>query len=223
MGWIEFESLRFFCPDRADVFVWRESSEDFESSGEVVGVDEVGEMLPEVVVGFVVEALDGGLFEGSVHALYLAVGPGMLGLGQAMVDVGFGAGELEGMGAEEFSALESKLDLRGSRTAITGRGEMHAIVGKYSVDLIGHDLDQCIQEVSRDSLGGLLVHLDEGELGGPVDGDEEVKLALLGAHLRDIDMEVADRVRLELLAPGPVAIHVRQPGDAVPLQATMQR
>ena len=63
MGWIEFESLGFFCPDVADVFVGRESSEGLESSGEIVGIDEVGEMLPEVLVGFVIEALDGGLFE----------------------------------------------------------------------------------------------------------------------------------------------------------------
>lgn len=67
------------------------------------------------------------------------------------------------------------------------------------------------------------MHLDEGELRSPVDGDEEVKLALLGANLRDIDVEVADRVRLELLAPGPAAIYVGKPGDFVPLQAAMQR
>ncbi len=67
------------------------------------------------------------------------------------------------------------------------------------------------------------MHLDEGELRGPVDGDEEVKLTLLGANLRYINVEVADRVRLELLAPGPVAIDVGKPGDVVPLQAAMQR
>ncbi len=104
MGWIEFEALGFFCPGGGDVFVGCETFEGLESSGEVVGVDEVGEVLPEVLVGFVIETLDGGLFESSVHALDLPVGPGMLGLGQAMIDVGFGAGEIEGMGAEEFSA-----------------------------------------------------------------------------------------------------------------------
>jgi hypothetical protein len=65
--------------------------------------------------------------------------------------------------------------------------------------------------------------LDEGELGAPVDGDEEVKLALLSANLRDIDVKVADRVGLELLASRPVALDVGKPGDAVPLQAAMQR
>ena len=41
---IECEALGFFCPARADVFVGRESFEGLESSGEVVGGDEVGEM-----------------------------------------------------------------------------------------------------------------------------------------------------------------------------------
>jgi hypothetical protein len=39
--------------------------------------------------------------------------------------------------------------------------------------------------------------LDEGELRCPVDGDEHVQLAFFGAHLGDIDMEVADRIALE--------------------------
>jgi hypothetical protein len=45
MGWTKVEAFGFLCPDGADVFVGRESSEDFESSGEIVGVDEVGEVL----------------------------------------------------------------------------------------------------------------------------------------------------------------------------------
>ena len=166
MGWIEFESMGLFCPEVADVFVGCKSSEGLESSSEVVGVDEVSEVLTEVQVGFVVEAFDSSFLEGSVHAFDLAVGPGMFQLGQAMIDVSFGAGELEGMGAEEFSAFEGKLDLRGSRRAIAGRGEMHSVVGEYRVDIVGNGLDQRVQEVGRDALSGLLMHLDEGELGG---------------------------------------------------------
>jgi hypothetical protein len=51
-------------------------------------------MLPEVLVGLVVEAFDGCLFECSVHAFDLSVGPGGLGFGQPMVDVVASAGEL---------------------------------------------------------------------------------------------------------------------------------
>ena len=43
-----------FCPDGADVFVGGKSSEGLESSDEVIGVDEVGEVLTE--------ALDGSFF-----------------------------------------------------------------------------------------------------------------------------------------------------------------
>jgi hypothetical protein len=59
MDWIEFESFWFFCPDGADVFVGGKPFEGLQSSGKVVGVDEVCEVFPEVLVGFVVEALDG--------------------------------------------------------------------------------------------------------------------------------------------------------------------
>ncbi len=223
MGWIEFESLGFFCPDGADIFVGGKSSEGFEPSSEVVGVDEVREVLSEVLVSLVVEALDGCVLDGSVHAFDLAIGPGMFRFGEAVVDVSLGASELEGMGAEEFSAFEGELDLRGSRRPVAGRGEMHSVFGEDGVDPVRHELDQRVQEVSRNPLGRLLMDLDEFELRRPVDGDEEVTLALLGANLRDIDMEVADRVRLELLAPGPVAINVGKPGDVVALQAAMQR
>ena len=109
MGWIEFESLWFSCPEGADVFVGCEPFESSESTCEVVGIHEVGEMFPEVFVGFVVEALDGGFLEGSVHALDLAVGPRVLGLGQAVIDVSLGAGELEGMSAEEFPRWSASL------------------------------------------------------------------------------------------------------------------
>ena len=50
-GLDEFESLGLFCPEGADVLVGRESFEGLESLGEVVGVDEVHEVLPEVLMG----------------------------------------------------------------------------------------------------------------------------------------------------------------------------
>lgn len=73
-----------------------------------------------MLVGVVVEAFDDGFFEGSVHALDLAVGPGMFWFGQTVVDVGFGAGELEGVGAEKLSLLKSELDLGDCGASIAG-------------------------------------------------------------------------------------------------------
>ena len=65
--------------------------------------------------------------------------------------------------------------------------------------------------------------LDEGELGVAVDGHQQVELALFRADFGDVDVEVADRISLELLAPGAVALHVRQTRDPMPLQTTVQR
>jgi hypothetical protein len=44
-----------------------------------------------------------------------------LGLSEAVIDVGFGAGELEGVGAEEFTPLECE---HGTLPAITHRTTM---------------------------------------------------------------------------------------------------
>ncbi len=49
------------------------------------------------------------------------------------------------------------------------------------------------------------MELDEGELRGAVDPDVEVKLAFFGADLGDVDVEVADRIDLELLLSRLVA------------------
>lgn len=67
------------------------------------------------------------------------------------------------------------------------------------------------------------MHLDEGEPGGTVDRGQGVELALFGAHFRDIEMKVADRMGFEFFAPGTAAVDAGQPGDIVPLQAAVQR
>lgn len=65
------------------------------------------------------------------------------------------------------------------------------------------------------------MQLDEGELRGAVDGDEHVQLALLGPDLR-FDVKLADRVALKFPLRRFVALDIRQPADAMALQATMQ-
>ena len=71
------EPVRLFCPAFADVFVGCEAFEGLEPLGEVVGRDKVDEVLAQLVVGLVVEALDGCFLDGPVHPLDLAIGPGM--------------------------------------------------------------------------------------------------------------------------------------------------
>jgi hypothetical protein len=48
------------------------------------------------------EAFDGRVLDGAVHALNLPMGPGMLGLSQAVIDIVAGAGHFEGIGPEWF-------------------------------------------------------------------------------------------------------------------------
>ena len=69
---------------------------------------------------------------------------------------------------------------------------------------------------------GLLHQPSEGVLGGAVHSHEEVELALLGADLGDVDVEVADRIGLEGLLGRLVAGDLGQAADAVALQATVQ-
>jgi hypothetical protein len=67
MDWIEDESIRLFCPCLADVFVGCQALEGLEPASKVVGRDEVGEVAAQLVVGFVIVALDRRLFEGARH------------------------------------------------------------------------------------------------------------------------------------------------------------
>ena len=71
-------------------------------------------------------------------------------------------------------------------------------------------------------LAGALDEPDEGELARAVDGHEQTQLALPGADLGDVEVEVADRVGGEALPLGLVAPDLGQPADPVPLQAAVQ-
>ena len=86
MDWIESEPFGVTGPYAAGVFVWRETLEGLEATGEVVGRDEVVEMTAQLVMAVVVEAFDGRPLDGSVYPLDLSISPRMIGLCQAMLD-----------------------------------------------------------------------------------------------------------------------------------------
>lgn len=86
MGWIESKSVGLFLPAFTDEFVNGETAQSPGSLGEVVSGDKVSEMGPQLVVAIVVVALDGGFFDGTVHAFHLPVGPGMIRFRQPMFD-----------------------------------------------------------------------------------------------------------------------------------------
>jgi hypothetical protein len=59
--------------------------------------------------------------------------------------------------------------------------------------------------------------LCDGELGCAVNTDEQVELSLGGLNFSNVDVEEADGVALELLAPRLVAFDIRQARDAMTL------
>jgi hypothetical protein len=63
----------------------------------------------------------------------------------------------------------------------------------------------------------------EGELRGPIDRDDEMEPALRGSDLGDVDMEIADRIDLELALGRGFAFDLGQPRDPMAPQAAMQR
>src|SRR4029077_12280973 len=79
-----------------------------------------------------------------------------------------------------------------------GIGEVGSVIGKDRVDLVRDGLNQPTQEVCGVASLYRLAEFDKGELRRPVDGDKEIELALGGSNLRDVDMEIADRIGLEL-------------------------
>jgi len=98
-----------------------------------------------------------------------------------------------------------------------------AVVSENGVELIGHGFEHVLQELPcRLSVSGCN-ELSDGELGCPVDFDEQIKLPFAGLHFGDVDVEEPDGVALELLAPGLVAFDIRQARDAMTLKAPMQR
>ena len=109
MGWIEPELFRLDGPLFADELVGREALQGLQPAPKVVSCDEVYEVALGLVVGFVVVALDGAVFDRAVHPLDLSVGPGVPRLCEAMLDTELRAGVFEGMRPDGLS-LGKRLD-----------------------------------------------------------------------------------------------------------------
>ena len=155
MGWIESKAIRLLRPEFADVFVRGESLKGLETFGKVISSNEVCEVSSKLIVTVVVVALYGGFFDGAIHALHLTVGPGMVGLGEAMMNVMTMADPVEGMSTQPS----------GWPLAILGQvSELDAVVGEHGVDAIGNGLHQCLEEGSRRLHVGPLDQFDEGKL-----------------------------------------------------------
>ena len=160
----------------------------------------------------VVEAFDRGVLNGAVNPLDLSVGTGVVGLGQPTLDAMLATDLVEAMDPEE----------RRPTVPVLGQvGELGAVVGHDRVQTIGDGFEQGFQEGDGGRLICLLVQGCERELRGPVDGDEQMELALGRADLGNVDVDEADRIGLErTLGRGP-AFDLGQAGDTVALQTSV--
>src|ERR1700686_1528791 len=124
MDWIEGETVWFFCPDVADVFVWGEAFQGLEPTAEVVCRDEVGQEGSGLGVRLIVLAVDGPPLAGAVHSLDLAICPRMVGFCQA---------ELDAVGSADL--VEAVDTIAGGPAIAIARqvGELDAIIRKHGV------------------------------------------------------------------------------------------
>jgi hypothetical protein len=115
------------CPAFADELIWREPFECLKPPAEIVGVDEVGEMPPELGVIVIMIAFDGRVLDCAVHALDLSIGPRVIWLFQAMLNV-----------VSTLRAAERMAPQHGSRaiTVFGQIGELNAVIGQNRVDEI---------------------------------------------------------------------------------------
>jgi hypothetical protein len=77
-------------------------------------------------------------------------------------------------------------------------GELDAVDGENSVDLVGYGLEHVLQELPGRLSVRCCNELSNGELGRPVDADEQVELSFGGLHLGDVDVEEPDGIAFEL-------------------------
>ena len=171
-------------------------------------------MASELVVGVVVIALYGRLFQSAVHSLDLAIGPWMVWLGQPVLDAVSAADLIE---AVHTPARRRPLAVLGQL------GELDTVIGQHGVGEVRASGDKRFQEGAGRGSIGFRVQLGEGVFGRSIDGHEEVQLAFFGPHLGDIDVEEADRVDFEGLLARPVALNLGQAADPVALQKPVQR
>ncbi len=210
MGRVTGKDSRVLLPLSTDKFVRRKPAQGLQALGVVVGQQKGLQVLVELVGGLVVEALDGGFFDGAVHALNLAVGPRVRRLGQAVLHVVFPANAVK--------AVPTRQEL------VRLRRELHPIVGEHGMHFVRQLVEHASQKLGRDDAFGARMQLGKGHFAGAVDGHKKVLLAFFGLDLGEIDVQVADGVVLELLFRGALPLLVqRQATDAVALEAAVQR
>ena len=134
---VEGEPFGLFCPISADELGRCEAFQRLQSAAKLVGGNEVGKRRAELLVVAGVEALDGCFLDGALPSFDLTFGPGLPWLAQPMLDVEVGAGEFEGVSAEEHSFCPHLLDVVWGPSLAGRIGEVGAVVGENRRDGAG--------------------------------------------------------------------------------------
>ena len=100
---------------------------------------------------------------------------------------------------------------------------MNAIVGENHVDFVGYGCDEAEQELASDACWSLVVQLGESKLRGSIDSNEEIELSLFGPHMCNVDVEVADRISLELASDPFAVLDIWKPRDTLTLKTAVKR
>jgi len=141
------------------------------------------------------EASDGCLLDRPVHPLDLTVGPGVVRLGEPVLDV-----------VRLTDHAEAHLTRSGDDTIAWLLGKLDAVIGQDRVDPVRHRFQHVLKELPRRSPVSLVDKLGDRECTRAVDADEQVELAFGCLNLGDIHVKEADLVALEALSLRLVAL-----------------
>ena len=146
-----------------------------------------------------VKAFDGCVLDRSVHPFDLTVGPGMVGLCQAVFDPVGLADHVEahgpGIDGVPVSGLLGKLNT--PRRGHSDQWRSNGSIRENGVDLIGHCFEHSLQELPCCLPVCLIDDLGHGKLACAVNADEQIKLSLGGLNFRDVDVKEADGVAFD--------------------------
>jgi glycosyltransferase involved in cell wall biosynthesis len=123
-------------------------------------------------------------------------------LRQSMFD-----GVLPAAQVEHMRHVDGCWTIRGARREC----ELNAGVGQNGVDLVWKGSNQGFLERGSRRPACPLRQLNESKIARAINGDVEVELSLRGLDLGDVDVEIADRISLELLPGWLVAFDIGQP------------
>ena len=101
--------------------------------------------------------------------------------------------------------------------------ELNAVIGEHGVNFVRSGFNKRRRNKDADVLPVFLHKLYEGKFAGPVDHNIQVEPAFGGPYFGNVDVEIADRIGLELFLFRFVGFDFRQSRNAMTPQAAMQR